>query len=318
MGAWFALTLKPVKKTLVATVDPGIDNLSINSKDELFITNMDDNAVYKIDTRTGNTRNIVTSELSVPGGLDVYSDESGSEIVLLADLFTYSMVDGSSGTVIDMKRALRDTFQLPMSANIQGDQVITTSWFTNAVEIFDRNTHQVLATYHKFEHPVDAVVINEKEVLVAEAGSGSLLVVSGEHGEDRKAIIENMPGIAALRPGSDDDKVYVTDVINGQLLEIDVDDGDIEVIAEGLDKPEGFDVAADGTIILAEVGKQRVVRIDPDNGEVTEIARNLAIGLAPAESTPAVYIQTGVAVSDAGNIYVTSDLNTALYKITPQ
>ena len=317
LGRMVRIDIESGEKTLVATVDPGIDNLSINSKDELFITNMNDNAVYKINTRTGSTPNLVRSELSVPGGIDVYSDEMGGESVYLADLFTYSVVDGDSGTVIDMKRALRDHFEMPMSVNIQGSHVTTTSWFSNAVEIYDRDTHQVLATYHNFKHPVDALIIDEDEVLVAEQGTGSLVLVSGDHGEDRDVILEDMPGMAAMRPGSDEDTVYVTDVITGQLLEIDVDDGDTEVIAEGLDKPEGFDVAADGTIVLAEVGKQRIVRIDPDSGEVTEIVRNLAIGLAPAENTPAVYIQTGVAVSKAGNIYVTSDLNTALYKITP-
>ncbi|MBV1932160.1 MAG: SMP-30/gluconolactonase/LRE family protein [Porticoccaceae bacterium] len=318
LGRMVRVDIKTGEKTLVATVEPGIDNLAINSKDELFITNMNDNAVYQIHTRTGNTRKVVSSELSVPGGLDVYSDELGNETILLADLFTYSTVDGNSGEVVDMKRALRDTFELPMSVNIQGDNVVTTSWFTNAVEIYDRNSHEILATYHNFKQPVDAVIINEDEVLVAEPGSGSLLVVSGDHGEERKTLLENMPGLAALRPGSDDDTVYISDVINGQLLEVDVDDGDITVIAEGLDKPEGFDVAPDGSIVLAEVGKQRVVRINVKTGELSEIARNLAIGLAPAESTPAVYIQTGVAVSDAGNIYISSDLNTALYKITPQ
>ncbi len=318
LGRMVRIDIKTGEKTLVATVDPGIDNLAINSKDELFITNMNDNAAYQIHTRTGNTRKIVSSELSVPGGLDVYSDELGSETILLADLFTYSLIDGSSGEVIDLKRGLRDVFELPMSVNIQGDKVVTTSWFTNAVEIYDRNTHAILATYHNFKQPVDALIINEDEVLVAEPGSGSLLVVSGKHGEDRKAIIENMPGLAALRPGSDEDTVYITDVIKGQLLEVDIDDGDITVIAEGLNKPEGFDVAPDGSIVLAEVGKQRIVRIDVDSGEISEVARNLAIGLAPAEGTPAVYIQIGVAVSDAGNIYVTSDLNTALYKIVPQ
>jgi sugar lactone lactonase YvrE len=318
LGRMIRVDIKTGEKTLVATVDPGIDNLSINSKDELFITNMNDNAVYKINTRTGATRNIVKSELSVPGGLDVYSDDQGNETVLLGDLFTYSMVDGESGSVTDIKRALRDVFELPMSVNIQNDKVVTTSWFSDAVEIYDRNTHQILATHHDFKHPVDAVIINEDEVLVAEQGSGSLIVVSGSHGDKRKAILEDMPGMAAMRPGSEDDTVYVSDVIAGTLLEIDIDDGDIEIIAEGLDKPEGFDIAPDGSIILAEVGKQRIVRIDPDNGEVTEIKGNLAIGLAPTKNTPAGYIQTGVAVSDAGNIYVTSDLNTALYKITPQ
>ncbi|HAD09262.1 MAG TPA: hypothetical protein DCF62_07270 [Porticoccaceae bacterium] len=318
LGRLVRIDIKTGDKTLVATVDPGIDNLSLNSRDELFITNMNDNAVYKINTRTGASRNIVRSELSVPGGLDIHTDELGIERVYLADLFTYSTVDGASGHVTDVKRALRDKFEMPMSINLQGDRLAITSWFTNAVEIYDRESHEVLATYHDFNFPVDAVLINEGEVLVAEQGSGSLLLVSGDHGEDREVVLDEMPGLAALRPGSRDDKVYVSDVIEGQLLEVDVDNGKTRVIAEGLDKPEGFDVAADGSIVLAEVGKQRLVRIDPDSGDISEIVKNLAIGLPPVDNTPAAYIQTGVGVSAAGNIYVTSDLNTALYKITPQ
>ncbi len=318
LGRMVRINIKNGEKTLVATVDPGIDNLSINAKDELFITNMDDNAVYKINTRTGGTHTIVKSELSVPGGLDVYSDELGDETVYLADLFTYSTVDGTSGEITELKRALRDHFELPMTINLQGDQVATTSWFTNAIEIYDRNNNEILASYHNFKHPIDAVIIGENRTLVAEQGTGSLIIVSGKRGDDREVILEDMPGMAAMRPGSKKDTVYITDVLNGLLLEVDVDNGDTETIAKDLDKPEGFDVAPNGTIVLAEVGKQRVIRIDPKNGQITEIARNLAIGLPPAENTPPVYIQTGVAVSASGNIYVTSDLNTALYKITPQ
>lgn len=318
LGRMVRIDIKTGEKTLVATVDPGIDNLSLNSRDELFITNMNDNAVYKINTRTGASRNIVRSELSVPGGLDVYTDEQGVETVYLADLFTYSTVDGASGEVTDVKRALRDKFEMPMSVNIRGDRVISTSWFSNAVEIYHRASHKVLATYHDFKFPVDAVLVDEDTAVVAEQGTGSLVLVSGEHGEKRQVIVAQMPGVAALRPGSRKDRVYVTDVLEGQLLEVDIDNGKTRVIAEDLDSPEGFDIAADGSIVLAEVGKQRLVRINPDSGDISEIANNLAIGLAPAEGTPAAYIQTGVAVSEAGNIYLSSDLNTALYKITPQ
>jgi len=44
----------------------------------------------------------------------------------------------------------------------------------------------------------------------------------------------------------------------------------------------------------------------------------LAIGYPAAEGTPSVYITTGVGVSPSGAIYVSSDVNTALYKITAQ
>ncbi|MEZ0122567.1 MAG: PQQ-binding-like beta-propeller repeat protein [Candidatus Reddybacter sp.] len=314
LGSMLRVDIKTGEKTLVASVEPGIDNLALNSRDELYITNMNDNALIKIHTRTGAARTLVRSEISVPGGLDLI-EENGKETLLLGNLFTYSAIYGDSGVVSDIKRGLRDHFELPMSVNIQGERVVVSSWFTRGVEILDRNSHQSLAVHHGFQQPVDALELVNGTLLVAEHGTGSIIEVS-EDG-DRDVLVNELPGIAALRQGSDEDTFYATDVLQGQLLEID-DAGDIEIIATGLDRPEGFDVAADGSIILAEVGKQRIVRIDPDSGEISEIARNLAIGLPPAQGTPPGYIQTGVAVSAAGNIYVTSDLNTAVYKITPQ
>jgi len=314
LGRLLRVDIKTGEKTLVATVEPGIDNLALNSRDELYITNMNDNALIKINTRTGAARTVVSSELSVPGGLDLI-EEDGKETLLLGNLFTYSTIDGTSGEIRHIKRGLRDHFELPMSVNIQGEHVVTTSWFTGGIEILDRNTHQSLTMHHGFQQPVDALELADGTLLVAEHGTASIIEVSSNG--DRKVLVDGLPGIAALRQGSDDDTFYATDVLNGQLLEID-DDGDIEIIATGLDRPEGFDVAADGSIVLAEVGKQRLVRIDPNSSEISEIARNLAIGLAPAQGTPPGYIQTGVVVSSAGNIYVTSDLNTAIYKITPQ
>lgn len=314
LGRLLRVDINTGEKTLVATAEPGIDNLALNSRDELFITNMNDNALLKIHTRTGAARTIVRSDISVPGGLDLIEKE-GKETLLLANLFTYSTIDGVSGVVTDIKRGLRDHFEMPMSLNIQGERVVVTSWFTSGVEIFDRNSHQSLVVHHGFQQPVDALELANGTLLVAEHGTGAIIEVSDDG--DREVLVDERPGIAALRQGSDEDTFYATDVLNGQLLEID-DDGDIEVIASGLDRPEGFDVATDGSIVLAEVGKQRIVHIDPNNGEIKEIARNLAIGLAPAQGTPPGYIQTGVAVSSTGNIYVTSDLNTAVYKITPQ
>jgi sugar lactone lactonase YvrE len=314
LGRLVRINIATGEKNLIATVEPGIDNLALSSRDELYITNMNDNALLKIHTRTGAVRTIVRSDIAVPGGLDLIEEE-GKETLLLANLFTYSTIDGTSGVVTDIKRGLRDHFEMPMSVNIRGERVVVTSWFTRGVEIFDRNSHQSLAVHHDFQQPVDALELKSGSLLVAEHGTGAIIAVS-EDG-DRKELLNERPGIAALRQGSDEDTFYATDVLNGQLLEID-SDGDINIIASGLDRPEGFDVAADGSIILAEVGRQRIVRLDVKNGEISEIARNLAIGLAPAQGTPPSYIQTGVAVSSAGNIYVTSDLNTAVYKITPQ
>lgn len=319
LGRILRVDIHSGEKTLVATVDTGIDNLAINSRDELYITNMVDNAIYQIDTRTGAARTVVKSALSVPGGLDVIT-ANGVDQVILADLFAFRQIDGSSGAISEIKRGLRDRMELPMSVTVQGTRAITTSWFTNSVEVIDINTKKSVATYHGFKHPVDALELEPDVLLVAEQGTGRLLKVSGEHGKKRKTVIDKLPGLAAMRPlPNAPDRVYVTDASKGQLLLVRAGSGKRSVIAEGLDHPEGFDIAPDGSIVLAEVGKRRLVRIDPDSGEISEIARNLAIGYAAADGTPPGYILTGVGVSPtSGAIYVSSDMNTALYKITPQ
>ncbi|MGK2912956.1 MAG: hypothetical protein ACSLE5_00605 [Porticoccaceae bacterium] len=319
LGRIVRVDIRNGEKTLVATVDTGIDNLAINSRGELYITNMVDNAIYQIDTRTGAARTVVKSALSVPGGLDVIS-ENGSDQVVLADLFAFRKIDGSSGAISEIQRGLRDRMEMPMSVIVQGSRAITTSWFTNAVEVVDLASNKSVAAYHGFQHPVDAIELEPDVLVVAEQGTGRVLKVSGDHGKKRKVVVDNLPGIAAMRPVPDEpDRVYITDVSKGQLLLVRVGSGKRTVIAEGLDHPEGFDVAPDGAIVLAEVGKRRIVRIDPDSGEISEIARNLAIGYPAAEGTPPGYVLTGVGVSPStGAIYVSSDMNTALYKITPQ
>jgi len=303
------------EQTLIATVDPGIDNLAIDSHDHLFITDFVDNAVYQINTRTGAARNIVRSELSVPGGLDV-ATENGVDQIYLAELFAFSKINGDSGAVFDLKRGLRDPMEFPMAVNVQADAITTASWFTDAVEVFERNGTSSRATYHNLDDPVDALVLANGDVLVAEQGTGTLAVIDRNSGE-RTTVAEDIPGLAAMRPYSNDE-VYVTDVIAGELSRVNIRSGSRTVIAGGLDRPEGFDLAPDGSIVLAEVGRRRVVRIDAGSGEIAEIARNLAIGYAGIAGSPPAYIKTGVGVSDSGAIYVSSDVNTAIYKITPQ
>jgi hypothetical protein len=72
----------------------------------------------------------------------------------------------------------------------------------------------------------------------------------------------------------------------------------------------------DGKLIVAEVGAKRIVEIDPQNGNVTEIAGNLPIGLIGAPGGLPTYIPTGVGVGAPGTIYFSSDIENAIYKVT--
>jgi sugar lactone lactonase YvrE len=304
------------EQTLVATVDTAIDNLAFDSHDRLYITNMVDNAVYAVNTRTGATRTVTRSQLSVPGGLDVVTVD-GVDQVYLGDLFAFRRIDGDSGEVHMVRRGIRDAMAWPMAVNAQGDVIVTASWFTDAVEVYDRVQDESRAVYHGLADPVDALLLANGDVLVAEQGRGRLLRISARDTNLRTVVAEGLAGLAALRPAGGDG-VYVSDVLTGELLHIDLANGARRVVASGLDHPEGFDLAPDGSIVLAEVGRQRVVRIDPASGRVDEIARNLALGYPGAPGTPPGYLQTGVGVGADGDIYVSSDRITALYRISPR
>jgi hypothetical protein len=88
------------------------------------------------------------------------------------------------------------------------------------------------------------------------------------------------------------------------------------VVAKDLKLPEGIAIAADGKLIVAEAGAKRVVSIDPQSGAVTELAGNLPIGLAGAPGGLPTNIPTGVGVGATGTIYVASDIENAIYKLT--
>ena len=80
--------------------------------------------------------------------------------------------------------------------------------------------------------------------------------------------------------------------------------------------PEGIALAPNGKLIVAEVGAKRIVEIDPATGAVTEIAGNLPIGLVGAPGGLPTNIPTGVGVGASGTIYLSSDIENAIYRIT--
>jgi DNA-binding beta-propeller fold protein YncE len=58
------------------------------------------------------------------------------------------------------------------------------------------------------------------------------------------------------------------------------------------------------------------VSINPETGVVETLAEGLTIGLPGPGGVPESYTPTGVAVSPAGTVYFSSDIEDALYKLT--
>jgi sugar lactone lactonase YvrE len=314
LGQLVRVDPKTGAKKMVAQLKPSLDNLAIDDKDRIFVSNMADNGIQEVDAETGAAKQVIIGKLALPGGIGVVSDGL-KDTIYVADVFAYRTVDGATGDVSEPARMHADggTLEYPMSATAKGDEVILSSWFTGTVQVIDRKTGKTKEMMHGFKAPHDAVRLGDGSLLVNELGTGSLLRVSGEHGKDRTPILGGLAGPVGLVAASKDE-VYLTEAFSGQVSRVETN-GERTVIAGDLKMPEGIALAPNGKLIVAEVGAKRIVEIDPVTGTVTEIAGNLPIGLAGAPGGLPTNIPTGVGVGATGTIYVSSDIENAIYKV---
>ena len=315
LGQLVRVDPKTGAKKMVAQLKPSLDNLAIDDKDRIFVSNMADNGIQEVDAETGAAKQVISGKLALPGGIGVVSD-GGKDTIYVADVFAYRTVDGATGEVSEPARmhAAGVTLEYPMSATARGDEVILSSWFTGTVQVIDRKTGATREMMHDFKAPHDAVRLADGSILVSELGSKSLIRASGEHGKDRNVLIGGLEGPVGLVGGAKGD-VYVTEAFAGQLSKVG-SNGEKTVIAKDLKMPEGIALTPDGKLIVAEVGAKRLVEIDPQTAKLTEIAGNLTIGLPAAPGGLPTNIPTGVGVGASGTIYFSSDIENAIYKIT--
>jgi sugar lactone lactonase YvrE len=314
LGQLVRVDPKTGEKKMVAQLKPSLDNLAIDDKDRIFVSNMADNGIQQVDPETGAAKQIIIGKLALPGGIAVVSDET-KDTIYVADLFAYRTVDGATGEVSEPARmhAAGVTLEYPMSATAKGDEVILSSWFTGTVQVIDRKTGATREMLHGFKSPHDAIRVADGSLLVSEFGSKSLVRANGEHGKDRTALIGGLQGPVGL-VGGPEGEVYVTEALSGQISKVE-SNGEKTVIAKDLKMPEGIALTPSGKLIVAEVGARRIVEIDPQTGNVSEIAANLPIGLPATPGGLPTNIPTGVGVGASGVIYFSSDIENALYKI---
>jgi sugar lactone lactonase YvrE len=317
LGQLVRVDPKTGEKKVVAQLKPSLDNLAIDAEDHIYVSNMADNGIQEVDAATGAAKQVIIGKLALPGGIGVASD-GGKDTIHVADLFAYRTVDGSTGEVTEQARMHADgtTLEYPLSATVKGNEVMLSSWFTGTVQVIDRRTGKTTEMLHGFKAPHDAIRLDDGSILVAELGSKSLLRISGEHGKDRTALIGGLEGPIGLVGGTKGD-VYVVEAYAGQVSKVE-SNGEKTVIAKDLKMPEGLALAPDGTLVVAEVGARRLIRIDPSSGKVEEIAANLPIGLPATPGGLPSNIPTGVAVGATGTIYFSSDVENAIYKVVRQ
>lgn len=306
------LRLQPgtAEKVRVARLKPSLDNLAIDKQAGLlYVSNMADNSIQEVDLADGRVRDLVRTRLAAPSGLAMVGDQ-----LHIADTFAYRVMDTGSGDIREVGRMWASHLEYPLNAWADEHVVVLTSWATGTVQVFDRASGEMTHGFHDIQAPHDAVQLADGSLLVAELATGRLLRVSGEQGEQREAVVVALAGPAGMAFNADRSTLFVT-TAGGSVWAVNPADWSKRRVRDGLAMPEGISVSAAGKLLVMEVGKQRLLEIDPVDGATRTLAEDLPVGLPALEGLPPTGVFNDVVEAANGDLFFTADRDAGLYRL---
>lgn len=114
-------------------------------------------------------------------------------------------------------------------------------------------------------------------------------------------------GVAA-----DGDDIYVTDGLGGSLYRVSLK-GEVELITDQLDMPSHLAVAPDGSLIVANTGAHRIMKVNHKNGGV-EILAASPVGNANSDKPGTYNAPIGVAVDTNQNLIIANTYNDLIHR----
>lgn len=309
LGTVNRIDIKTGGKSVVARLATSLDNLAVDSQDRLFVSNMADNAIHEVDVASGTTRQIVKGKLAIPFSVAAVADGNHDQLYV-ADVFAYRSIHGESGRVEDVQRAHAAGADIGYPINVAAsERHVVLCNYNGSVQLFNRANGELLREISGLHQVSNAIELNDGTVLVAHSDK---LTRIAKDSDEQETIVEGLQaplGMALNNAGN----VYISEVDGGTISLVDVKQGKRKVVASGLSFPQALAMDRDGALLTVELGHRRLVRVDPRNGRSLAIADNLPVGLL---GTGAGRLPIGIAVGRGGAIYVTSDIENSIYKLT--
>jgi sugar lactone lactonase YvrE len=298
------------KRTQVAQLKSSLDNLAIDSKDRVYVSNMADNGIQEVNVNTGKARQIVVGALSNPRALAVVSHGNKDEI-LVADNFAYRSVDGSSGKVTDLGRVFASNTKIAYPGAVSAnDRHVFLMNSSGVINKYDARSGQLIGEL-KGPRAVGGVVELRDGGLLALQRTGVLVAIDAETGAVQKQVLEGLDRPYGIVKGSNE-VMYITEPQAGRVVRFDPASGEKSVVCSNLKSPQAIALTATGELLVIETGSKRLVSIAPATGAVTEVAGNLPIGALGPALPP---LSVGLAIGATGSIYITSDIENSIYKL---
>jgi len=322
-GEVFSVNHMTGDKTVIATLEDGLDNLAFDSNGRMFISNADHGWIAQM-LPSGQVRTISPGGMVNAGGLAVTQGPDGKDLVYLADYWRireFQGINGKPGKIYKchlLPEVDPPSLTLAMTISVDGSHFVVSSWIAGAVQVWDPQTDLVLEHYD-MPAPLNAIRF-KGDLVVADPVLGGAIWASN------LTPILPINGVNVFLPAglvTNGEILWVADWATGIVWQINFD-GKTPLepvpIAFGLANPEGMALDIDGSLLVMEAGVGRISRIDLNTYELSVIVD----GLEPGELVPAGYPFPptlgfdGLAVGPSGAIYFNDNVNSALYRIWPR
>jgi sugar lactone lactonase YvrE len=264
------------------------------------------------ETAPQYVKDVVARGYQLAGGIAVLSSPEG-DVLFVPHHAGIDEIDGEKGTVLRRHRHL-----LPDGDNVarDGRNLVLLSSRHDRVVVWDPVGVEV-ERHRGYAGPVNALRF-DGALLIVEVERGGVSRQEND-GDEATTFVTGMRAPAGLAGTARD--LWVADRASGTVVQV-VANGTTLVepieIARGLEKPEGLAVTLGGSLIVAETGAGRLLRIDPQARAIAVIDPQLALDPTSGSGRNPIGTFAGVAIGACGTIYVTADATGEIIRYVPQ
>lgn len=311
-GVYRADIAAPTVIEQLAQLDSGLDNLAFDATGRLYVSSAVDGSLVEV-LDGGATRQVMAGGMIIPMGV-VWADDE----VFVGEPQSIRGFDPETASPTSITSSVFGVGALAFTTGVHPSSVtgsITlTGWFTGQVQTFEPSTGAVTASTVLTGAPAGAVPY-EGDLLVAQPLDGTVSRLAGADLTDL-GVVASLPGVAGLAVHDGD--VYATSVTDGTVVRVADSSGFLlapEVVADGLDSPEGLVVIDRGKwLAVVEAGAGTVTLVS-QNGK-TEVAAD-GLGFEPNPPGFGAYWFNGITVDPDGTLFVNADLDNRVYRLVP-
>jgi sugar lactone lactonase YvrE len=253
-------------KTLVAQLNPGLDNLTFVG-DRLFVSNFTGEITEILGG--GETRTALPGGLNWP--LDLVVGDDGRLYVADGTYFYTVAADGSLETVGMLFTPGYPGFIRGLAPTGAGAFVVTTSG--GQIARYRPGDGETDYLADGFDQLYGVAVGPGDSIVFAELGTGSVHVLRSGDIELLASGLQDPVGVAFGPDGAP----LVAESGAGRVVRLA---GSTETVVDGLQRPQGIHVVG-ARLYIVDAGAKEVVAVDLDNGERSTIATGLPVGPPP-------------------------------------